>query len=128
MVWERQQEYYAALGQSNDAADCTEFIRFMLQAIWDTLEAYAVTDQAGDQVSDQVNDQVTDQVKRLLGVLGAKTLSALEIMELLALKHRPTFRKNFLRPALEAGLIEMTLPQTPNARNQRYRRRTMSNG
>lgn len=42
----------------------------------------------------------------------------------LDLKHRPTFRKNYLHPALEAGLIEMTLPKTPNARNQKYRRRS----
>ena len=113
MIYERQQEYYAALGSSNAADDCTEFIRFMLQAIWDTLEQYAV--------SDQETVQASDQVKRLLDVIGIKTLSALELMELLELKHRPTFRKNYLRPALEAGLIEMTCPQTPNARGQKYR-------
>jgi Fic family protein len=39
MIKERQQEYYIALDRSNDAADCTAFIRFMLQAIWDTLAA-----------------------------------------------------------------------------------------
>jgi Fic family protein len=114
MVWERQQEYYAVLGRSNDEDDCTEFLRFMLQAIWDTLEMYDTNDQEADQAS--------DQVKRLMQVLGAKTLSAVELMELLDLKHRPTFRKNYLHPALEAGLIEMTLPQTPNARDQKYRR------
>ena len=37
IVLERQQEYYTALGQSNDSGDCTEFLRYMLQAIWDTL-------------------------------------------------------------------------------------------
>jgi hypothetical protein len=87
----------------------------MLQAIGETLKAYAQ--------SDQDTDHVSDQVKRLLDVLGTKTLSALELMCLLDLKHRPTFRKNYLRPALEAGLIEMTFPQTPNARGQKYRRR-----
>jgi len=44
IVHERQQEYYAAIGRSNDAGDCTEFLQFMLQAIWDTLETYAVND------------------------------------------------------------------------------------
>ncbi|MDR0271701.1 MAG: transcriptional regulator, partial [Clostridiales bacterium] len=72
---------------------------------------------------DQVSDQETDQVKRLLYVLGTKTLSAAELMELLELKHRPTFRKNYLHPAIYAELIEMTLPQTPNARKQKYRRK-----
>jgi len=115
MIKERQQEYYAALGTSNDSADCTEFIRYMLQAIWDALEKYAI--------SDQENDHVSDQVKRLLDALGDKTLSAVTLMELLDLKHRPNFRKNYLHPALEQGLIEMTLPQTPNARNQKYRKK-----
>jgi len=87
----------------------------MKYSIWDTLEKYTVSDQDADQVS--------DQVKLLLNVIGTKPLSAMELMELLGLKHRPTFRKNYLRPALDAGLIEMTLPQTPNARGQKYRRK-----
>ena len=45
MIHKRRQEYYAAIGRSNDADDCTEFVRYMLQAIWDTLEKYAVSDQ-----------------------------------------------------------------------------------
>ena len=98
----------------NDADDCTDFVLFMLRAIWDTLEIYSL--------GDQVSDQVSDQVKKLLDVLGAKTMSATELMGLLDLKHRPTFRKNYLHPAFEQGLIEMTLPDVPNSRNQRYRR------
>lgn len=39
------------------------------------------------------------------------------------LSHRPTFRKNYLQPALEAGLIERTLPDKPDNRLQKYRRR-----
>ena len=113
VIYDRQQEYYAVLGSSNDAGDCTEFVRFMLQAIIDALESYLTGDQASDQVSDQVN--------RLLGALGAKALSAAELMGQLGLKHRPTFRKNYLRPAIEQGLIEMALPDTPNSPNQRYR-------
>ncbi|MDR1540267.1 MAG: Fic family protein [Clostridiales bacterium] len=115
IIQEHQEEYYSALGHSNDAMDSTAFIEFMLWSIWATLERYATTDQD--------TDQVTDQVKRLMSVLGAKTLSAAELMELLELKHRPTFRKNYLHPALEHGLIEMTLPDTSNSRNQRYRRK-----
>ncbi|MDR0491073.1 MAG: Fic family protein [Oscillospiraceae bacterium] len=41
IVHDRQDEYYAALRCSNDANDCTDFVRFMLQAIWDTLEVYS---------------------------------------------------------------------------------------
>lgn len=39
----------------------------------------------------------------------------------LALANRDHFRKAYLLPALEAGLIEMTQPDKPNSRSQRYR-------
>ena len=44
-------------------------------------------------------------------------------MKKLGLKHRPTFRKNCLQPALEAGLIERTLPDKPRSSLQQYRLR-----
>ncbi|MDR3279279.1 MAG: hypothetical protein LBT23_02095 [Synergistaceae bacterium] len=42
-------------------------------------------------------------------------------MARLDLKHRPTFRGNYLVPALELGLIEMTVPDKPNSNRQKYR-------
>ena len=71
---------------------------------------------------DQVTDQVTDQVKALLDALGNGEHSALELMGKLGLSHRPTFRQNYLRPALEAGLIERTIPNKPTSRLQKYRK------
>ena len=71
--------------------------------------------------TDQVGDQVSDQVKRLLGVFDGAPLSALDLMNRLGLSHRPTFRKNYLHPALAADWIEMTHPDSPRAKNQKYR-------
>ena len=45
-----------------------------------------------------------------------------ELQAALSLTHRDYFTAAYLRPALEAGLIEMTRPDTPTSRNQRYRR------
>lgn len=53
---------------------------------------------------------------------GEGTLSAAELMERLGLSHRPTFRKNYLNPALEQNLIVRTIPDKPNSRNQKYRK------
>lgn len=45
------------------------------------------------------NDQATDQVQRLILVL-TKAMPRQDIMKLLDLKHNPTFRENYLHPAL----------------------------
>ena len=42
-------------------------------------------------------------------------------MELLKIKHLPTFRKNYLYPALGEGFVELTIPDKPNSRLQKYR-------
>lgn len=68
-------------------------------------------------------DQDKTPVDRLLSILGNDILSAAEIMERLGLSHRPTFRKNYLNPALEQKLIERTIPDRPNSKNQKYRKR-----
>ncbi|MGV8905230.1 MAG: Fic family protein [Acetobacterium sp.] len=63
----------------------------------------------------------SDQVERIVTCLGRETLSAIEIMQRLGLSHRATFRKNYLNPALEADLIERTIPEKPNSSKQKYR-------
>ena len=35
--------------------------------------------------------------------------------------HRKSFRELYLAPALEAGLVEFTVPDKPNSRLQKYR-------
>lgn len=44
-------------------------------------------------------------------------------MEKLNLKSREGFRRNYLSPAMERNLVEMTIPDKPNSRNQRYMKR-----
>ena len=44
-----------------------------------------------------------------------------EAMKKLSLTHRPTFRNNYVHPALKMGLIEMTQPDAPRSPTQRYR-------
>jgi len=64
--------------------------------------------------------QVTPQVSRLLEVL-IGDMSRAELMSALALKDRMHFANDYLRPALEADLIQYTIPDKPNSRLQRYR-------
>ena len=48
-------------------------------------------------------------------------MTANEIMEKLNLKHRDTFRKNYLLPSINEGLVEMTIPDKPRSNKQKYR-------
>lgn len=41
--------------------------------------------------------------------------STRELMERLSLTHQPTFRKNYLNPALKAGLVVMKYPDSPRS-------------
>ena len=113
LIRERQQEYYDVLAASDNAADSTTFIEFMLHAIRDALGELLQTEQ--------VREQVTAQVERLLDVLGGESLSAKELLDRLGLKHRQSFSNLYLKPALELGLIEMTIPDRPNSSKQKYR-------
>ena len=55
-----------------------------------------------------------------MSVIKTYPISAIEPMKKLGLKSRVTFRKNYIQPALKAGLITLTEPDVPTNRNQRY--------
>jgi len=64
--------------------------------------------------------QVSEQVAAVVAHIdGAMTRQALQAS--LGLGDREHFRKAYLLPALKAGLVEMTVPDKPNSRSQRYR-------
>jgi ATP-dependent DNA helicase RecG len=48
-------------------------------------------------------------------------MSRVQLQEVLDLRHEAHFRKAYLVPALDAGLVEMTLPDKPTSSKQRYR-------
>lgn len=119
LIRSRQQEYYNALGASNRESDSSAFVELMLEIILDTLRETTVVGNAEESTKAAANSYI----QKLLHVLGDEELSAAEIMRRLGLSHRPTFRKNYLNPALEQGFINMTIPDKPNSRNQKYRRK-----
>ena len=89
----------------------------------------APTVQGAEQVAGQVTEhdtlqvtpQVTSHVVQLVAALAGQ-MSRAQLQETLGLRDRNHFTTAYLRPAVEAGLIEMTLPGTPRSQNQRYRR------
>jgi len=66
-------------------------------------------------------EQVTEQVRRILNCLKNEPLGARDAMQSLGLRHRPTFLYDYLQPAMDAGLVEMTQPESPKSPTQKYR-------
>ncbi len=66
-------------------------------------------------------DPVTDPVILLLKLLSGGNYSSGEMRILLGIKHRGTFRDNYIHPALSMGLIVQTIPEKPNSRLQKYK-------
>jgi hypothetical protein len=64
---------------------------------------------------------ISEQVNKLLEVMDNEIpYSANELLLLLNIKSKETLRGSYLNPALENGLIKMTLPDKPNSKNQKY--------
>ncbi len=109
-----QNEYYDAIAVCHTKDNSDIFIEFMLDMI----------NQMLDEVVLQVNrsnSEVSEYVKRMLAVMEYEVpYTSNSIMEALGLKSKETLRKNYINPAMELGLIKMTLPDKPNSRNQRY--------
>mgnify|MGYP000853973194 FL=1 len=73
------------------------------------------------QVPEQVTEQVPEQVIRLVHCLKDTPLSVKEAMKCIGLNHRPSFIYGYLKPAIDAGYVEMTQPDSPNSPRQKYR-------
>ena len=61
-------------------------------------------------------NQVGELLAVVDGLMGRKALQAA-----LGLSDRKSFRERYINPALAEGLIEMTIPDKPNSRLQKYR-------
>lgn len=68
-----------------------------------------------------VTEQVTEQVKRLLICLEERPFGTKDAMQCLGLSHRPTFLYDYLKPAIQAGFVQMTQPDSPKSPTQKYR-------
>ncbi len=68
----------------------------------------------------QVTPQVAPQVQRLVRVIDGEPTSK-ELQAALDLADREHFRSSYLVPAIEAGLVNMTIPDKPRSSKQRYR-------
>ncbi|MBI1291006.1 transcriptional regulator [bacterium] len=72
------------------------------------------------EVTPEATPEVTPEVIRMIGSISAP-MARTEIMAQLGLRDEKHMREHYLQPALDAGVIEMTVPDKPRSRNQKYR-------
>jgi ATP-dependent DNA helicase RecG len=106
-IWGRGTNRVIAICKQHGAAEPT----------FEEREGFLIVTFKASLVPGMSTTQVTGQVLRFCQT----PRKASEIRELLNLKHRETFTANYLRPLLEAGLLESTVPDKPRSRMQKYR-------
>jgi ATP-dependent DNA helicase RecG len=84
--------------------------------LWVEFKLLTLSDLGGDL---RGTPEVAPEVALLQVITGE--LSRQELQERLGLKDAKHFRQTYLLPALRASLIEMTRPDTPTSRLQKYR-------
>jgi fido (protein-threonine AMPylation protein) len=120
-VADNKAEYLAALERSDRQKNAAPFVLFMLKLMAEDLAGkIAATPHSVPRQPDSPA-RLSDFLERLLLVFGGRTLTGAEVMSGLGMSHRGTFRKNYLDPAIEAGFVEMTQPDSPRSPTQKYR-------
>ncbi len=109
-----QEEYYSVISKCHVMGDSNLFIEFMLKMIDETLIELLSTAEKEIKHTNTYVNKVLEVMETDIG------LSAYEIMDRLDLKSKETFRKNYIDPAIEAGLVKLTIPDKPTSKNQKY--------
>ena len=109
-----QEAYYQSIAECHVSGKSNAFIEFMLEQ----------TDQILENIVGRMSDgeeNLTEYVKHLLEIMEYDVpYTGTALMNKLGLKSKEAFRKNYMKPAMELGLIQMTIPDKPKSRNQRY--------
>ena len=80
----------------------------------------STTPQVIGQVAGQVAGQVTPEVVKMLEAMAGE-MTRKGIQTALKLQGRANFEDRYLKPTLGLGLVEMTIPDKPRSRMQKYR-------
>lgn len=113
IIKDNQEEYYGVIRFATSQGKSNTFIEFMLGII-----LKAIIDISNDTTAHY--NHLSIQINKLMRVLEAYPQSAQMLMDKLGLKSREGFRKNYLNPAIEAGLVGLTIPEKPTSKNQMY--------
>lgn len=136
-IIKKADEYREVLYDAEKVGECNRFVERILETVYEALKYADIPkdncsgtkykNMTENYRNENIKESVTENAasaftNKLLEVMGDEVLSTNEIMLRLGMTHKPTFRKNYLNPAIETGLVEMTLPGKPRSRHQRYKK------
>jgi Fic family protein len=118
VLYQKRPQYYKAIEDARKTNDSGVFIEFTLSALYEI-----IAEQVKHQVKHEDRHQVelTDTQIAVLKTLENKTLSRKDIFVAIGMNGDSRSFKRHIEPILEAGFIEMTVPDKPNSRLQKYR-------
>jgi Fic family protein len=134
----RQSKFNKALTASTKLSDCAPFIEFMLEIIDKALQIFEYQDTLKTSITPQVTlidkDRVSAQVDTLIKLMisqqkkhAINSFKREELQQLLGLSDKKSFIQRYLKPALKAGIIVMTIPDKPTSRSQAYQLTQLGN-
>ncbi len=118
VLYQNRPEYYQAIENARQANDSGAFIEFTLSSLYDIIAA-----QEKHQVRHEEKHQVhlSDTQIEVLKALEDITLSRKDIFAAIGMNGDSRSFKRHIEPLLVDGFIEMTVPDKPNSRLQKYR-------
>jgi Fic family protein len=118
ILYQNRPQYYQAIELARKANDSGVFIEFSLSAILDMI---ALQEKHQVKRKDRRQVDLNDTQLAILDVLQEKTLSRKEIFAAIGKSGDSRAFKRNVEPLLIKGFIEMTVPDKPNSRLQKYR-------
>jgi Fic family protein len=119
VVYEKRQEYYDALQYAQHTNDSGGFIEFTLSALLETIEAQAK--HKVEHRGKHKDEPLPDTMVSVLKALESKSLSRQELFDAIGLKNDFRAFKRNVEPLIADGYIEMTVPDKPSSKLQKYR-------
>jgi Fic family protein len=123
VIHERRSEYYSALANADTSGESTVFIEFMTAAIDDAIRAqieHNVERKDKHGVEHKVKHNEESKQDDILLALRSGSLSRKNLFAVLGLAGDTRSYQRHIVPLIEAGLINMTLPEKPSSRLQKY--------
>lgn len=127
VICENREEYYETLHYGQHTDDSSRFMEFTLETLLSSLEKIYEDVRTSEREKHQDKHQDEHQVdlnQTALAVLKSlenKALSRKEIFIKIGLTGDSRAFKRHIEPLLAEGFIEMTVPNKPNSRLQKYR-------